>query len=157
MIHPFIADQMRTLQRVHPGATILALPSGACVVEVPRVRLLSGWSARIVSKPATRYTVEVSAPAPNPKQCTMLLCLPPGYPGAQPRHFWTREAIRSEDGHRRPGNSSEQCPMPGYDGIVGTWFAYSLQTWNPNNDGILQFFHTMRLRLQCAFEGREAA
>lgn len=150
--HSRLLGEIAVLSGLYPGTTIVPT-KWTYVVRVPRVQMPDReWRAFIVAKKATAHSVEEKRLSDRPSECTMLLHIPPGFPGASPRHFWTEETIRSaRRSYERPHYAVEHNMIPGYDGVVGTHFFWSPQAWNPNSDGLIRYFYTMRMRLKIGF------
>lgn len=137
-MHPLVRQQFDTLNAIHPKATISELPSGALIVIVPDVAIPERWTPRVV---------------------TVGFALPPGFPAACPADFWTVEEVMTENGSYCGNPYATDLPMRytlcGYDGPVGTFWSWRLQAWNPNTDGIVRWFNTIRRRF--AFERETVA
>lgn len=130
-VHPFLVPQMDAVRSKHPAATIEQLRHGAHVVVVPGVKLSERWTPRAV---------------------TLVLLLPPGFPGACPEHFWTQEDVR--DAEERPigapRSSHPNNEITGYTGKTARWFSWRLQAWNPNSCTILTWLNTCRQRFEAS-------
>lgn len=114
-----------------PAATARQLPNGGHLITVPAVSLGDGWSQQ---------------------STTVLFVAPPGYPAARPDCFWVEPSGLRLIGGATPQNSNDSNPIPGDDqpGRQTTWFSWHLQTWNPNSDSLLTFFHVIMNRLKPA-------
>jgi hypothetical protein len=108
------------------NATLKRLPSGAHLVSIPDLSMPSGW---------------------KPEKVTAHFLTPPGYPAAQPDCFWLAPApIRLANGNL-PQNSNDSNAMPEV-GLMGTWFSWHLQSWNPNSDSLVTYFNVIMRRLR---------
>ena len=114
-----------------PEPTARQLPNGGYLITVPAVDIGEGWSHRTV---------------------TVLFVAPPGYPAARPDCFWVEPSELRLAGGGTPQNSNDSNPIPGDDisGRRTTWFSWHLQTWNPNTDSLLTYFHVVMNRLKPA-------
>lgn len=106
------------------------MPNGGFLITVFGVKLPPGW---------------------NRTETDVLFVAPPGFPAAQPDCFWVSpSAFRLANGST-PQASNDANPIPG-DPAPGTrsttWFSWHLQSWNPNEDGLVRFFRVILNRLQ---------
>lgn len=109
--------------------TMAAMPNGGMLVKVQGVPI-KGWN---------RPTADV------------LFVAPPGYPGAQPDCFWVEPGgLRLENG-ATPQASNDSNPIPGDTQPRNTtWFSWHLKKWNPSQDSLVGYFHTIMDRLRPA-------
>jgi|ERR1700733_3390491 Prokaryotic E2 family E len=111
-----------------PEPTARLLPNGGYLITIPGVDIGQGWSERTV---------------------TVLFVAPPGYPAARPDCFWVEPCGLRVAGGGTPQNTNDSNAIPGDDvpGRRTTWFSWHLQTWNPNTDSLLTFYHVIMNRL----------
>lgn len=109
--------------------TMTGMPNGGTLIKVHRVPI-TGWN-----RPAA----------------DVLFVAPPGYPSAQPDCFWVEpNGLRLENGGT-PQASNDGNPIPGDPQPRGTtWFSWHVQSWNPNKDSLVGYFHTIMDRLRPA-------
>lgn len=143
---PRVAAEIERLRDYrYPQAHAVRAPSGAHLVVVPSVRLHG-------------YTHDI---------CTVLFLLPPGYPAAQPDHFWIDipdleldplgdELKEDSDGKWRARYWKPKCTnrhnrIPEFPQWSATlWFSWHLQMWNPNTDNLITYFNVIGHRLKPA-------
>ncbi len=118
-----LEQQFTLLQAHYPAATTRALPSGATAVIVPGVRLPGGWN---------RQDVDVKFVAPV------------GYPVARPDCFWVNPDLRLQNGNLPQAAQMQVLPETQEQHL---WFSWHLQSWNPNADSLLSYFHMVMNRL----------
>ncbi|WP_077033068.1 E2/UBC family protein [Pelomonas sp. KK5] len=109
--------------------TMTAMPNGGMLIRVPAVPV-KGW---------------------NRTEADVLFVAPPGYPSAQPDCFWVEpNNFRLENGSTAQA-SNDGNPIPGDPQPRSTtWFSWHLQKWNPNQDSLIGYFHTILDRLMPA-------
>lgn len=105
--------------------SVVALPSGARLVEVKDYELVEGW---------------------NQKSVTILFVAPPAFPAAQPDCFWIEPGGIRLKGGQTPQNTNDSNPIPEV-GPRGTWFSWHLQDWDPNRHTLLSYFKVIERRL----------
>lgn len=126
MLQPVLRAHLERLQARHPGATLLALPSGASLVTVPGLQIPAGWSS---ASAIVRFL------APN------------GYPVASPDSFWVEPDLKLADG-RIPKNCQFHYAVPETD-LKGQWFSWHPHqgAWSANNHDLLSWLSTCLDRL----------
>ena len=109
--------------------TMTSMPNGGALLKIHAVPI-TGWN-----RPAA----------------DVLFVAPPGYPSAQPDCFWVEPSgFRLENG-ATPQASNDGNPIPGDSQPRSTtWFSWHLQRWNPNQDSLVGYFHTIMDRLRPA-------
>lgn len=109
--------------------TMTSMPNGGALLKIHGVPI-TGWN-----RPAA----------------DVLFVAPPGYPSAQPDCFWVEPSgFRLENG-ATPQASNDGNPIPGDSQPRSTtWFSWHLQRWNPNQDSLVGYFHTIMDRLRPA-------
>lgn len=120
-----IERHIEELKAECPNATATRLPSGAHLIQIPDVKLPSGW---------------------NRNNATVLFVAPAGYPGAKPDCFWLSPGGVRLEGERPPDRANDLNPIPEV-GQRGTWFSWHAQQWNPNRDNLVVYFKLIRQRL----------
>jgi Prokaryotic E2 family E len=107
-------------------ATLLALPSGAGLITIPREPLSAGWSA---------------------SEVTLRFIAPNGYAVASPDCFWVEPKL-TLNGGGVPKNSQHQNPIPETD-IVAHWFSWHVEQgkWCANRHDLLAWYGLCQKRL----------
>lgn len=87
----------------------------------------------------------------NRPTADILFVAPPGYPNAPPDCFWVEpNNFRLENGGT-PLASNDSNPIPGEtEARSTTWFSWHVQSWNPNTDSLVGYFHQILDRLRPA-------
>jgi hypothetical protein len=120
-----IEQQIGELKQQYADTVAILQPNGGYVIEVRNHSLPPGWNRGVV---------------------TVVFFAPPGYPAAHPDCFWVEPGpIRLANG-ATPEGSNDTNPIPGV-GPRGTWFSWHVQSWNPNRDRLVTYFHVIKQRL----------
>ena len=130
-----IGEQFRKLQEYlqefkSQSAEIQRRADGSYMISIRGVKLPNGW---------------------KPTEVTAFFIAPPGYPAARPDCFWVSPRVRLANG-AIPQNANEGTQIP-YDLTPQrptTWFSWHLQQWDPNRDGLEQFYRAIVQRLNPA-------
>jgi hypothetical protein len=121
---PAPQNHVDRLARACPGGSVLTQPDGSAVVQVPSVRLPTGWSKA---------------------ETSVIWVLSPAYPAAQPDCFYT-DLDLSLSGGGAPANSGVQ--------VLGDrpllWFSWHLQSWRPAVDDLVSYLRFIEMRLSDA-------
>jgi hypothetical protein len=105
------------------------MPNGGLLIKVVGVPI-TGWN---------RPTADV------------LFVAPPGYPNAAPDCFWVEPSNFRLVNGATPQASNDGNPIPGDTEVRSTtWFSWHVQSWNPNTDSLVGYFHQILDRLQPA-------
>lgn len=120
-------QEVCSFKRLYRDASIEPRADGSALVHLRGVQLPPGWSL-----PTT----------------DLWFVLPVGYPAAMPDCFWAEVSLRLASG-AVPTNSGLQ-PIAGMGPVLGIWFSWHLQSWNPNTDDLLTFIHFIESRLRNA-------
>lgn len=118
-----IQQQFEVLRSVSAQATLMQLPDGSHLVEIPGYDLPEGWSKQ---------------------QVTIKFIAPVGYPFARPDCFWTDADLKLRNGNAPMNTGNNQLP---YSPGAHVWFSWHVATWNPNNDNLLTYFYVIKRRL----------
>ena len=150
MINPHIEKGMETLRSKWPQAHHEKADHGAHLIIVPAFLLPPGYNCTIA---------------------TVLFVAPPGFPAAQPDHFFTHTGpdeleldppvleLRSDsDGswmerYWKPKCTNSHNTPPGFpqwhgEGLL--WWSWHLQHWDPNRDTLMTYMNVIRSRLKPA-------
>lgn len=85
--------------------------------------------------------------------CTVLFVVPPGFPAAQPDHFFTDIEVRCND-LSFPHNTREsngillsEIGFPQWSHSM--WWSWHLQMWNPNQSSLFTYMKVIEQRFLC--------
>ena len=126
MSQTLIEKHFERLKERRPGATLLALPSGAGLITIPSEPVASGWSAGEV---------------------TLRFIAPNGYAVAAPDCFWVEPQLTLTGGGM-PKNSRHQYPIPETE-IAAHWFSWHVEPgkWRANRHDLLAWYGLCQKRL----------
>ena len=128
MLSPVTLKQFDRFKQRFPDAVLLPLPSGAALVTVPSVPLVTGWS-----KPAT----------------SVRFVVPAGYPGPALDCFWADEDLRLANGTPPQSSQIQGIPEVGQQGWWFSWHVVDAQNnWNPNHHDLITFMEIIKHRLR---------
>lgn len=142
MNSPLIEKQINQIRTKYPQAFATPGKVGEYLIVIPGVEL-------------TGYTHNI---------CTVLFVAPPGFPCAQPDHFWVdipnlllnpplEKVEHDADGtylcnHIVPQNTNRSNLISGFPEWKDlTWFSWHLQSWNPNTCSLYTYFMVIHHRL----------
>jgi len=111
--------------------------------EVTMAQMSNGGSLiKVIGVPITGW---------NRPTADVLFVAPPGYPSAAPDCFWVEpNNFRLANGST-PQASNDGNPIPGDIEVRSTtWFSWHVQSWNPNTDSLVGYFHQIMDRLRPA-------
>jgi hypothetical protein len=111
--------------------------------EVTTAQMSNGGSLiKVIGVPITGW---------NRPTADVLFVAPPGYPNAAPDCFWVEPSnLRLANGST-PQASNDSNPIPGDTEVRSTtWFSWHVQSWNPNTDSLVGYFHQILDRLRPA-------
>lgn len=121
-LSPILMAQVIGVREVFPDAATVAMPDGTVLLNLPEVRLPSGWSH---------------------SSTQVMFIVPVGYPLARPDCFFADAWLRLANGGM-PNNTGMQ-PLP-TNGIPHLWFSWHLSAWNPATDTLMTYIRVIRDR-----------
>jgi hypothetical protein len=123
---PLIDKHFERFRERCPAATLLALPSGAGLITIPREPLPAGWLA---------------------SEVTLRFIAPNGYAVAAPDCFWVEPKL-TLNGGAAPKNSQHPNLIPETD-IAAHWFSWHVEQgkWCANRHDLLAWYGLCQKRL----------